>query len=174
MIKGEYVNLRAIEYDDLDVLLNWRNNSEFRKYFREFKELNSTNQKNWFENIVLKAENALMFSIINKKNELIGACGLGYIDWINRNADLSIYIGHNNEYIDDKYAPDTTKLLLKYGFNELNLHRIYVEIYDTDFKKKELIENLNFKLDGTHRETHWGGGKWCDSLFYSMLKKEFL
>ena len=173
MIKGKLVNLRALEYEDLDKLLNWRNNIELKRYFREFKELNSINQKNWFENIVLKSTNTIMFGIINENQELIGACGLTYIDWINRNADLSIYIGKDNVYIDDIFAFEACNLLLDYGFNELNLHRIYVEVYDIDIKKKKLLESLDFTHEGTHRETHWTEGKWCDSLYYSMLKSEY-
>ena len=115
-----------------------------------------------------------MFSIINLENgELIGACGLNYIDWVNRNADLSIYVGIDDLYIDEKFAPDATKLLLCYGFNELNLHRIYVEIYDIDIKKQKLLEDLNFTYDGLLRETHWTEGKWCNSLFYSILESEY-
>ena len=51
MIKGELTNLRAVEYNDLDKLKLWRNNPDFRKNFREHKELNSVNQNLWFEKI---------------------------------------------------------------------------------------------------------------------------
>lgn len=173
MIIGKFTRLRAIEYDDLDKLLEWRNKVELRRNFREYKELNSSNQKNWFETNVLNSDKTIMFAILDEECNLIGACGICYIDWVNRNADLSIYIGYNDEYIDDKYAPDAVKLLLNYGFDELNLNRIYVEVYDIDHKKKDLIEKLGFKLEGKHRQTHWTEGKWCDSLFYSVLKDEF-
>ncbi len=173
MIIGKFTRLRAIEYDDLDKLLEWRNKVELRRNFREYKELNSSNQKNWFETNVLNSDKTMMFAILDEECNLIGACGICYIDWVNRNADLSIYIGYNDEYIDDKYAPDAVKLLLNYGFDELNLNRIYVEVYDIDHKKKDLIEKLGFKLEGKHRQTHWTEGKWCDSLFYSVLKDEF-
>ena len=174
MIEGEYVGLRAIEFDDLHKFLDWRNIPELRKNFREYKELSFSNQENWFNNVVLNSQKNIMFAIVNlENNELIGACGLNYIDWVNRNADLSIYIGIDGVYIDDKFAPDATKLLLDYGFNELNLHRIYVEIYDIDLKKQKLLESLNFNFDGLLRETHWTEGKWCNSLFYSILKDEY-
>lgn len=174
MITGDVVGLRAIEHDDLASFLEWRNKPNLRKNFREYKELSFSNQENWFNNIVLNSPNHIMFSIVNLENdELIGACGLNYIDWVNRNADLSIYIGIGDVYIDEKFAPDTTKLLLDYGFNELNLHRIYVEIYDIDVKKQKLLEDLNFTFDGLLRETHWTEGKWCNSLFYSILKNEY-
>ncbi|MBQ6098508.1 MAG: GNAT family N-acetyltransferase [Methanobrevibacter sp.] len=174
MIEGKFVGLRAIEHEDLHKFLEWRNKPELRKNFREYKELSFSNQENWFNNIVLKSPNNVMFAIVNlEDNELIGACGLNYIDWVNRNADLSIYIGLNGVYIDDVFAPDATKLLLDYGFDELNLHRIYVEIYDIDLKKQKLLEDLDFNFDGLLRETHWTEGKWCNSLFYSILKSEY-
>lgn len=174
MIKGKLTGLRAIEKEDLNKFLKWRNNPNLRKNFREFKELNSVNQEIWFNNIVMNSPNNIMFSIVNlENNELIGACGLNYIDWVNRNADLSIYIGFKNEYIDDLYAPDACKLLLEYGFNELNLHRIHVEIYDFDLDKKGLLDKLNFNYDGMLRETHWTDGKWANSLYYSILEQEF-
>jgi len=174
MITGDVVGLRAIEYEDLASFLEWRNKPDLRRNFREYKELSFSNQENWFNNIVLNSPNHIMFSIVNLDNgELIGACGLNYIDWVNRNADFSIYIGIDDVYIDEKFAPDASKLLLDYGFNELNLHRIYVEIYDIDIKKQKLVEDLKFTHDGLLRETHWTEGKWCNSLFYSILESEY-
>ena len=50
MLKGQYVGLRAIEKDDLPILLQWRNQPEYRQFFREYRELNSVNQEKWFAN----------------------------------------------------------------------------------------------------------------------------
>jgi len=99
---------------------------------------------------------------------------LCYIDWINKNADFSNYIGADNLYIDDKYAPDAGLIMAHYAFEELGLHRVWAEIYEFDELKKKFFENLGFKLDGRHRETHWSEGKWHDSLFYSLLENELL
>ena len=70
-------------------------------------------------------------------------------------------------------AIDAANSLLNYGFNVLGIHRIWSEIYSFDKKKKEFFKKLNFKLDGKHRETYWYYNKWHDSLFYSILSKEF-
>ena len=45
-------------------------------------------QKKWFERTT-SSPNDFMFSILDKKERLIGACGLLYIDWIIRSADFS-------------------------------------------------------------------------------------
>ncbi|AIW41940.1 GNAT family protein [Paenibacillus sp. FSL M7-0802] len=173
MLKGDKVALRAIERVDLAQLLEWRNNAELRQYFREYRELNQYNQEKWFETKVVNDINTIMFAIEDYKvQKLLGACGICYIDWINRNADFSIYIGFQDLYIDKHYALDAAKMLINYAFSELNLHRLWCEIYEFDFKKKEMLERVGFQLDGRHRQTHWSHGKWSDSLFYSLLSSD--
>jgi len=173
MLKGNFVGLRAIERKDLPVLLEWRNRPGYRRYFREYRELGSENQTLWYEKNVLHNPNVIMFSIVDLKDEsLLGACGLCYINWIDRNADFSIYIGADNLYIDEQYAPDAALTIIRYAFHELGLHRLWAEIYDFDKRKIKFFKKLGFKLDGCHRETHWTEGKWCNSLFYSLLQGE--
>ena len=173
MLKGTFVGLRAIERADLSILFEFRNKPEYRRYFREYRELSMANQNVWYEENVMKDPKTIMFSIIElESNRLLGACGLCYIDWINKNADFSIYIGADNLYIDDKFAPDAALIMARYGFEELGLHRLWAEIYDFDDLKMTFFENLGFKLEGRHRETHWSEGKWHDSLFYSLLNGE--
>lgn len=173
MIKGKHVGLRAIEKNDLTQLMKWRNNPELRKFFRETDEINSTNQEKWFESVIAKNSVNKMFSIISlETDELLGACGLCYIDWINRSADFSIYVGYKDLYIDDKYAIDAAKVMKNYGFNILNLHRLWAEIYSIDNLKKDFFNNLGFKLDGEFRETYWYNNSWHNSLFYSILSSD--
>lgn len=172
MLKGKLVGLRAIERADLPALLDFRNKPEFRRFFREFRELSSSDQERWFETVVLKDPSVRMFSIVELANDrLLGACGLCYINWVDRNADLSIYIGADDCYIDDQFAPDAARTLLQYGFKELGLHRVWAEIYSNDEKKKKFFTDIGFSLDGRHRETHWTEGGWVDSLFYGLLAK---
>jgi len=94
MLKGKLVGLVAVEREDLQQLMEWRNNTEFRKHFREYRELNSAMQEQWFEKEVTKDPTTLMFSIRRlSDNELLGCCGFVYINWVDRHADLSLYIG---------------------------------------------------------------------------------
>lgn len=140
MLKGKYVGLRAIEESDLSQLLLWRNQPNYRRFFREYRELSQTNQRNWFDSKVLNDKSTEMFSIVDiNTGELLGACGLCYIDWINRNADFSIYIGKDDLYIDEKYAIEAAQIMMKYGFEELNLHRLWSEIYSFDEAKKSCL-----------------------------------
>lgn len=173
MLKGKYIGLRAVEEEDLLQLMTWRNDPALRKYFRETNEINKVNQENWFKSVISKDSFNKMFSIVKlDTNELVGACGLCHIDWINRSADFSIYIGYKNKYIDNKMARDAAYLMIKYGYDVLNLHRFWTEIYSLDYKKKNFYDSLGFNFDGCLRQTYWFEGKWYDSYFYSLLRTD--
>ena len=173
MIEGKSVYLRAIEESDLAQLMSWRNNPEFRQFFRETAEINTNRQAQWFDMINRSDSPHVMFSIVNNEsNELLGACGLCYIDLINRSADFSIYIGFDNLYIDRLFAVDAANLLMRYGFDVMNLHRLWAEIYSIDDKKNTFFQAIGFKQDAVFRETYWHRGKWHDSIFYSILESD--
>ncbi|MEL7028092.1 MAG: GNAT family protein, partial [Pseudomonadota bacterium] len=152
----------------------WRNQPHFRRFFRETGEISQDRQTEWYEQVVISDPRVIMFAIEELgEGRLLGACGLCYIDRINRSADFSIYLGADDLYIDEVYAVDAGRQLLKYGFEEQNLHRIWAEIYDFDEAKKRLFATLGFTLDGRHREAHWTEGEWVDSLFYGVLRRDF-
>ena len=172
MLKGKFTSLRAIERDDLSQLLAWRNMPELRRYFREYRELNHEQQLSWFNKKVNNDASIRMFSIVDHQDNLLGAAGLCYIDWINRTADFSIYIGRGGLYIDDLMAPDAAKTMIGYAFAELGLNRLWSEIYCFDDAKANFFHRLGFSLDGRHRQTHWAENAWHDSLFFSLLASD--
>lgn len=169
MLEGNHIKLRAIEYEDLPILKNWRNSKFINIATREYRILNMFNQKNWYESIHNdNPPKFIMFGIENKKNKLIGICGLTYIDWKNRNAEVSIYIGSKN-WQKLKEAKDALRILETYGFGELNLHRLWAEIFDISPNNIKLFESMNFLKEGIFRDKLWRQGKWHDSYLYSKL-----
>lgn len=175
MIKGQKVYLAPIEREDLKQLMEWRNLPEYRKYFREYREINSDTQENWYKNKVLNDPSTVMFSIkLVEDGSLAGCCGLCYINWIHRYADLSLYIGWNNSYIDENgFAKESCELLFDYGFNEIGLNKIWTEIYEFDNKKYKLYHELGFQDDGLLRQQYYYQGKWWNSYVMSLLKQEY-
>lgn len=174
MLEGEIVGLRAIEPGDLETLRGWRNRPALRRYFREHRELSRTDQEAWFTRM-LTDPGTFMFAIVElgATSPLVGTAGLCYIDWIRRSGELSLYIGADDLYIDDRLAPDALRVLLRHGFDELGLHRLWTEIYAYDERKAHLYESFDFSLEGRHRDNHYADGVWHDSLFYGLLEAEY-
>ncbi|MGJ8591435.1 MAG: GNAT family N-acetyltransferase [Aquaticitalea sp.] len=175
MIKGKSIGLRAVEKEDLPLFRDWRNLTDFRRNFREVRELSLTDQEAWFESLQKTKHFNYMFAIVDlKTNEAIGAAGLLYINWINRSADFSFYIGKDNHYIDDKgIAEEAATLLIDYGFNNLNLNKIWMELYEFDAKKIDFFtKKFNFKQDGVLRQNCFEDGKYWDSVIISLLNQD--
>lgn len=176
MIKGSLVGLRAIEKEDLPFLRDWRNISYFRKHFREVRELNLADQESWFEHLQGSTNTNFMFSIVRlEDNELMGACGLLYTNWIARYADVSMYIGDEEAYVDNRgYAQESIRLLLNYGFHNLNLNKVWMELYEYDHEKLSLfVESFGFQRDGLLRQNCFEGGRYWDSHIISLLSSDF-
>ena len=169
MIEGKNVNLRSLEVEDLETLKKWRNDKSNRIHTREFRLLNMINQKQWFESIHKdNPPKFIMFGVMDKRKKLIGVSGLTYIDWKNRHAEISNIISMN-KWQKTNEAKNTIELLINYGFGELNLHRLWVEIFDTIPENMKLFESMNFKKEGMMREKLWRDRKWHDSIIYSKL-----
>ncbi len=175
MIKGNLIGLRAVEKEDLQTLRDWRNETSFRRNFREVRELSLMDQEQWLESLKKTKHINYMFVIVDlKTNEPIGAAGILYINWINRSGDFSFYIGEDKIYIgDDKRTDEAAKLLIDYGFKNLNLNKIWMELYEFDSQKIAFFQNkFNFKIDGTLRQNCFEDGKYWDSLIISKLKDD--
>ena len=177
MIKGTQVGLRAVEKEDLPYLRDWRNLSNFRKYFREVRELSLMDQEAWLDSIQNSKNSNFMFTIVDlKSNKPIGAAGILYVNWIIRSGDFSFYIGENEAYIDNEgQAREAAQLLIDYGFKNLNLNKIWMELYEFDSMKLQLFKDeFNFIQDAKLRDNCFENGKYFDSFIISLLRTEYL
>lgn len=175
MICGEKVLLKSVEPNDLEQLRAWRNLPEYRKHFREYREISTQMQQRWYENSVVNDNKTLMFAVRDRKTDvLLGCCGLCYINWVGRHADLSLYIGKDECYIDDEgLAEESCVLLFNYAFGELGLNKVWTELYEFDDKKISLYSNLGMTIDGRWRKQYFYEGKWWDSLLLEILAEEW-
>jgi len=173
MLIYKNVALRAIEETDLHVLLSWRNNEQLRRYFREYREFSRGQIKSWYDSMILNPQFEMFIMEDLQTNEAVGVAGLTYIDWVNRHADVHFYIGKNGEWIDNNYSNDAIKIVLNYGFERLNLNKLWAEIYEIDSKKLEFFKKLGFTIDASLREHYYYDGKYHTSHILSLLKSEY-
>ena len=85
MITKGKIGLRAVEKADLHQLKEWRNNPDFRKHFREIRELSDANQERWFENLN-QDSNVWYKNLEIENNKLQNICSQ-YVDLIRNEAN---------------------------------------------------------------------------------------
>ena len=171
ILNNEMINLRAIEVCDLELIQRWRNMTSIQPFVREYREMSFKNVENWYNSIVNNRE-FIFFIIEDHKKLPIGVAGLTYIDWLNKHADLHLGL-YEKPWGDESYGNATVNMMLDYGFNFLNLNKIYAEIYSIDDAKLKLFSNRNFKQDAILREHYYYKGKYRDSHILSILRSEF-
>jgi len=71
------------------------------------------------------------------------------------------------------YGSEAVKITLNYYFNELRYNKVNVYIYDYNTPSISFHEKLGFKNEGKLREMAYSNGKYHDTIFYGMLKREF-
>jgi len=167
---GEY-GIRSIEKEDLLLLQKWRNNEKLRRYFREHREFSIQQKLDWY-NKMINDDRFYMF-MLEHKQESIGVAGLTYVDWVNRHADVHFYIGKDSRWIDDVHAPSSINIILDYGFNTINMNKLWAEIYEVDTKKLYFFQNLGFEIDAKLREHYYYNGKYHTSFILSLLKRDY-
>ena len=142
-----------------------------RQYFREYRELSMTQIEDWYHSM-LQDNKFEMFIIVNAKHELIGVAGITYIDWVNRHGDVHLYIGKDDAWIEDEYSRIAAETLLNYGFNTLNLNKLWAEVYEIDEDKLNFFQSLGFKVDASLREHYYYDGMYYTSHILSLLRRE--
>jgi RimJ/RimL family protein N-acetyltransferase len=171
-ILGNTLKLRALEESDLSIIQTWRNDERLRRYFREYRDFSMTHLKNWYNSIILN--NKFEFFMIESCEGIpLGITGITYIDWVNRHADVHFYIGKDFKWIDDIYSQEAFNLILDYGFNILNLNKLWAEIYEIDQLKLEFFQKNNFIIDANLRDHYYFKGNYYTSYILSLLKKEY-
>lgn len=182
MLIGKRVILDAVERQDLEWMRYQRNDPEFRKYFREYKDLSSDHQEDWFSNRANNKNPDHIYWKIMKyhekysgqewdKNALVGCCALTYINWVNRRAELSIFVSRQEQ--GSGYAKEAIELMYDYAFDELNLHSIYAECYDNNKAVTFYTGVIGMKQDGLVRDTYFHNGKYGNSHILTILEDEW-
>lgn len=171
MIRGSIVNLRKITRQDLELLRNWRNSTDIRKYNSQFLLLNLMDQTRWFKQISKESSGKIMFMITDKKMKPIGVCGLINLNITDRFAEIAIIIGEKKMW-GKGFGSESLQLLVHYGFSELKLHRLEARIFDFNKSSIRLFEKLGFMIEVNLRESLWREGKWWDVHIFSILNND--
>ena len=94
------------------------------------------------------------------------------MDERNRHAELGVVIGEK-AYWGQGYGSDAICTLLRFGFEEMNLHRIYLRVYEDNARGIRAYEKCGFCQEGRLREANFRQGRYHDELVMGILSHEF-
>lgn len=114
---------------------------------------------------------ALVLAVANKyTHEHIGNISLQAINWIDNNAEIAFLLGEK-KYWGKGIMYEAGSMLIKHGFDILNLHRIYCGTSFDNKGMQKLAEKLGFIKEGVRKEAMFKKGKYLDVVDFGLVRK---
>jgi RimJ/RimL family protein N-acetyltransferase len=174
LVPSSRVYLRPLEREDLNArYLGWLNDPEVTAYMETGIFPNTAVELEKFYNEVTGTRDQVILAVADKKSgQHIGNVKLGPIHWIHRSAAFGIMIG-DKKFWGKGIGLETTRLVVEYGFNRLNLRRIDLGVFADHEAAVRCYEKAGFKVEGRLRESLFKDGTYKDKVLMGLLRSEY-
>jgi RimJ/RimL family protein N-acetyltransferase len=172
MRKSEKVTLSPITQNDLPQLFEWINDRETVLFNAPYKPVHADQHQRWFEGLSKRSDLAMFGIRLITTKELIGSCQLHSINLNHRNAELQIRLGNSRDR-GQGYGTEACRLLVDYGFKDLNLYRIYLHVFTFNEAAIRTYKKIGCVQEGVLRKAVHLDGKWVDVMVMSLLQDEY-
>jgi RimJ/RimL family protein N-acetyltransferase len=177
LFTGKLTRLVAEDVEKMgEVIERWSRDSEFYQLFDSDPTL-PRNAKRATERMREHAEKNrpgnFLFDVARLEDErIIGEGGLFDAFSSHRNAWLAIGIGER-ELWGKGYGTDAVNILLRFAFQELNLHRVNLNTFEYNARAIRAYEKIGFVHEGKMRDALRRDGRRWDMIFMGILRTEW-
>lgn len=167
------VSLRQIELEDCNPsYVNWLNDPDVNQYMETKWSEQTIESITQFVEKQRDSIDSVLFAIINNETGChIGNIKIGPVHPHYRHADLSYFIGDKTCW-NKGLATEAVRLVCRFGFEELGLHRIEAGVYELAVGSWKVLEKNHFKREGMFREQVYFQGSYINVYRYGLLRNE--
>ncbi len=167
--------LRELKINDAEEIYIYLSDSDVTKYLEGNADSKEEAQGyiSWCAKGFMERKDIRWGIELKANKELIGDCGLGHINEPKRPTELGYML--SKKYWDQGYMSEALSAILKYGFNELDLHRIQGWTHPDNKASSKLLMKYGFIKEGFHREFIyiWHKGIYIDAEMYALLNSDY-
>jgi RimJ/RimL family protein N-acetyltransferase len=176
MLRGKNVVLRPVKRSDISYFLKWFNDREVVQYVGLYLPMTEMSEEKFIEELGTTRAGSDVILVIEvvegDSTKPIGNCGLQGISPKDHNALFGIVIGEK-DYWSKGYGTEATRLLIDYGFQQLNLHRISSGALAFNDRSIKLHKKLGFREEGRLRQAMFKNGQYHDHVQFGILREEW-
>lgn len=108
------------------------------------------------------------FAIVDNQNQWVGTISLKNIDLKTKASEYAIIT--SKEVHGKGIAFQATKEIIDYGFNVLNLNRIYLNVVQENIRANKFYLKCGFQFEGTFHQAIYIKNKIYNLNWYAILK----
>lgn len=171
---GEKIYLRPVEVpDDCKAIAAWLNDPEVSRTLRRYLPHTPSGVEEYMRRLA-GSETEVPLAIAAKEGDrLVGVCGIHEVNVRHRNAWIGLTVGEKGCW-GKGYGREAMELLLRLGFQTLNLHRMSLQVFSFNERAVRLYEKLGFQHEGRLRQDFFLDGTYHDTLMMGLLRDEWL
>jgi len=132
-------------------------------------------EEKWFEGMLERqGRDAYHFVICRIEDDVpLGTIGLFDVNLLNGSAGIGIAIGEKS-YWGKGYGTDAMNALLDFGFGQLRLERMWLEVFAFNDRAQRSYEKSGFVVEGRGRHAVYVHGRYEDEIHMAILREEWL
>jgi diamine N-acetyltransferase len=172
-LTGERVALRPLTPADAAVLVPWMNDDVVTHFM--FTGQRPATVEHVAEDIRHHVQTPahVVFMVEDRANGTpIGTAGLYDIHLTARKAEFRILIGAA-DWWNKGYGTEVTELLTFYGFDRLNLNKVWLGVTDENKGGMRAYEKAGFRVEGRLRQELYRNSRYYDAIRMSVLRDEY-
>ncbi len=167
--------LREVSLRDWHAVLHYQSKAEYLRY-SPWKKRNRIDVQKFLQLFIdWQSERPRakfqMAITLQENNQLIGLCGARKKSLNSADAEIGYEI--DPAYWGHGYAPEATRAIIDFGFQELHLHRIWATCVPENSASIRVLEKVGLQYEGRIRENRWMKNRWWDTLIYGILEHEW-
>lgn len=173
MPHGERVYLTGLNKANMATALAWLTDPEVNEFLLSGHEpMTLEDEERWYDEMATSQTDEVFEIHVGEDGRYIGNTGLNRIDRTHRSAELGIMIGSKADQ-SQGYGRDAIVTLLRYAFDTLGLHRVYLRCDPENARAAKAYRAVGFTEVGREREAVFIEGRYHDHLEFDMLEREF-
>lgn len=165
------IKLRKLQSNDLSLRVEWMNSPEVYETMHFVPPISIETTQAWFEKNKTAHNRIDVVFEEESSGALVAMGGLTGIDYSIRKAEFYVFVNPNTQRMG--YGTKATYLLCKYGFDVLQLHKIYLYTNESNLGAIRTYEKVGFIQEGRLREERIVCEGYEDRLYYGLLASEF-
>ena len=173
-IRGQQVYLRPAEREDIDLFVRWFADAETTRYLSARAPFSKAMEEKWFDTMVEQQGKRQYHFVICllADDRAIGTAGFHHVNQEDGNAAFGISIGEKAEW-SKGYGTDTLRAICDFGFGQLRLERIELDVYESNKRAQRSYEKAGFVTEGILRHAQFADGRFQDMRRMALLREEW-